>query len=699
MMKIILAAIILLKTSTGWSIEDVPCQPFDEFCESKKTFGELLENDNVMNNSEEILKKVLKSNDPRKGLARHLILRKYVEENRYNEALLLCNSFPPKDNELLSQSQCITSNFMSKRNLELFSQDISLLILRANQLNASTEILIRIYRGISTTFQESNFFFHSAKFAKDAIDLIQKDQSQGSWLEAADRSLKAKLATLYTNSIFGNKIHQEALDLYLTLRKIRGELLKGNISPADSAIERHRLEVETFNIGVLNLYHLKNYALASSEFSQLISNKLYGGDATIYLSIALALEGSFEQSKKILNDFTGRPIDPAVTDSMPCYIEIAKVLNKLKKFELRYCRAAMKKYFDDVNFLLENSDSLAIPPQDLLEIESWVSKHFRSTIKEDISIAYVKKTEEISTSLENAQIKIAFLKKEADQETLKFRIFSGISVILCLISGALVIALRSSSRANKQNRHAFVQMKKMIYPHQLQQIRSGRSLEETMPVTQKIGCVVAFDIVGSSKIKHVLVKEFLRSVFQRCYEEMAKGYEQHPPKARAFRIKEMGDGFLCSIGFPFEPLNKNIANEALDLAEIFSTILDEEARFLEMDNPPKCGIGIAIGPISGFYPDSGTKEYDLHGEGIIQATRYEAMRKTIFPDGQDASVIIIQEKVYESLSRVRRKEFSEIDLRQNGITVRDDPGAVKLYYKYLTSLGDKDSQPTQQQTA
>ena len=228
-----------------------------------------------------------------------------------------------------------------------------------------------------------------------------------------------------------------------------------------------------------------------------------------------------------MNDFIGRPIDPAVTDSMPCYIEIAKALNKLKKFELRYCRAAMKKYFDDVNFLLEISDSLAIPPKDIVEIESWVSKHFRSTIKEDISVAYVKKTEEISSSLENSQIKIAFLKKEADQEALKFRIFSGISIFLSLISGALFFALRSSSRANRQNRHAFIQMKKMIYPHQLQQIRGGKSLEETMPVTQKIGCVVAFDIVGSSKIKHVLVKDFLRSVFQRCYEEMAKGWHMY----------------------------------------------------------------------------------------------------------------------------------------------------------------------------
>jgi class 3 adenylate cyclase len=224
-------------------------------------------------------------------------------------------------------------------------------------------------------------------------------------------------------------------------------------------------------------------------------------------------------------------------------------------------------------------------------------------------------------------------------------------------------------------------LKKIIYLHQLLEIKNGKELESTMPTTSSQACVISFDIVGSSKIKHIKAKTFFRNVFARCNELMVEGYDGKKLKSKAYRIKEMGDGFLCSVGYPFESITDNPAIEAVVLSRSFARILKEESARLSIDI--LCGIGIASDTITGFYPEVGTKEYDLYGPGIILATRYEGMRKALFKDGLKQSVLIIQENVYESLSIELRSQFIEEDLQELGIVVRDDPSAIKIYYQFL----------------
>ncbi|HYX38805.1 MAG TPA: 7TM diverse intracellular signaling domain-containing protein [Oligoflexus sp.] len=235
----------------------------------------------------------------------------------------------------------------------------------------------------------------------------------------------------------------------------------------------------------------------------------------------------------------------------------------------------------------------------------------------------------------------------------------------------------------EKNAHAFSQMSKIVYPHQIESIKMGQSLEQTMPTGPGEACVINFDIIGSSKIQHVRAKDFLRNVFRRCNEVMLEGYDGKELKANAFRIKEMGDGFLCSVGYPFRSHSENIANDALALAFRFQEVLVEEAGILQSDNHICCGIGIALDTIAGFYPETGTKEYDLYGKAIILATRYEGMRKLIQQDHVHASIIIVQERVYQSFDREYRRQFIEIDLQKAGIVVRDDSAATRLYYKIL----------------
>lgn len=242
----------------------------------------------------------------------------------------------------------------------------------------------------------------------------------------------------------------------------------------------------------------------------------------------------------------------------------------------------------------------------------------------------------------------------------------------------------SELKVMRENEHAFEEMRKMVYPHQLEQIRRGDKLENSMPTHTAQACVLSFDIIGSSKIKHIKAKDFFRNVFARCNSTMNEGYDGVNLRARAYRIKEMGDGFLCSIGYPFAAVSDNPANDAVELAEAFAAILSEESSILQAPEPVTCGIGIAIDTLLGFYPESGTKEYDLFGRGLILATRYEGMRKCLFESEKGHSILIIQELVYHNLDADRQNGFNVIDINELGVVVRDDPEAVRVYYKFIT---------------
>jgi class 3 adenylate cyclase len=241
----------------------------------------------------------------------------------------------------------------------------------------------------------------------------------------------------------------------------------------------------------------------------------------------------------------------------------------------------------------------------------------------------------------------------------------------------------SELKAHFENMHAFRQMEKVFYPHQINQIRHGIELEQTMPTGSGEACVICFDIVGSSKINHEKTKDFLRNIFRRCNEAMDTGYDAQNLVASGFRIKEMGDGFICSVGYPFKSPTGSMARDALRLALSFNEIFDQEVRSFAYPEPLHCCVALAMDTISGFYPAGGTKSYDLFGRAIVLATRYEAMRKVMFADGLKSSVLITQERVYLSLDPRDRSTLTKYSLRDNNVSVRDDSAAEFVYYRKL----------------
>lgn len=232
--------------------------------------------------------------------------------------------------------------------------------------------------------------------------------------------------------------------------------------------------------------------------------------------------------------------------------------------------------------------------------------------------------------------------------------------------------------------HAFDQLKKIIYPHQLEQIMDGEQLEKTMPVGKDMAAVIAFDIVSSSQVDHDTIQDFLRQLFAQCHASMMKGYQPHSREAQAYRIKETGDGFLCSVGYPFRtPGHQSAPEVAVALAQEFVRIFYKVlARFPDLPRLTCC-CGIALDRVESFFPKEGVQVYDLYGRAIVLATRYEALRKEIKVFTAEASTIILQERVHQSLPESMRAQFELMNLAALGVKVRDDSEATTCFVQSI----------------
>ncbi len=263
----------------------------------------------------------------------------------------------------------------------------------------------------------------------------------------------------------------------------------------------------------------------------------------------------------------------------------------------------------------------------------------------------------------------------------------GLALEICFFSFAIGQKVRlSEQKALRESEHAFNQMKKVFYPHQIEQIKFGVELEKTMPTGKGRAAVINFDIIESSKIRQPEAKGFIESSIKSCVSIISENYDSEQMRSNGYRIKEVGDGFLCSVGYPFKvPHGTNTAECAVELALRFVSIFQKQVDQLLDHHPVFCSIGIATDWLEGYYPKVGTIEYDVYGRAIILATRYESLRRQLFTDGVPGHIVTIQEKVFASLPKNLQETFTEVDLHSAHLIVRDDLGASKLYYRVVKS--------------
>ncbi len=240
--------------------------------------------------------------------------------------------------------------------------------------------------------------------------------------------------------------------------------------------------------------------------------------------------------------------------------------------------------------------------------------------------------------------------------------------------------------------HLYNQLSKLVYPHQLAMIKAGEQLEETMPVEKNRAIVNVFDIQNSSDIKHEKTKSFLLDVFRAFSQICMMDYQHNPLRSRAFRLKETGDGFISAIGYPFLTEKPDaLADHAIETALIMLRAFNAEVKKFDYGQPIKASMGMAYNSVQGTFQSSGIKSYDLYGEALVQAYRYEEIRKhpriaeMIRSKANSLglahyNILIIQEVIYNSLSTHYRSLFECVDLQAHNFHVRQDINARFLYF-------------------
>lgn len=258
--------------------------------------------------------------------------------------------------------------------------------------------------------------------------------------------------------------------------------------------------------------------------------------------------------------------------------------------------------------------------------------------------------------------------------------------------------LKSTDADTRQ--HLYNQLSKLVYPHQLERIKLGDELENTMPLKEGKAIINVFDVQRSGEIRHERTQEFFLGIFQSFLQVCMKGYEHNPLRSRAFRLKETGDGFISAVGYPFLPIDSNsLADSAVSTALIMFETFNLEVKKFSYSRPIKGAMGLAYNSVQGTFQSGGIRSYDLFGDALIQAAKYEELRKQpvlwdIFCEHalerglEDFNILIVQEFVYNSLSPPYRDLFSEIDLADERLVGKDfqmmyDNEAKYIYFHIL----------------
>ncbi|MDA1371415.1 MAG: hypothetical protein O2971_11725 [Proteobacteria bacterium] len=248
--------------------------------------------------------------------------------------------------------------------------------------------------------------------------------------------------------------------------------------------------------------------------------------------------------------------------------------------------------------------------------------------------------------------------------------------------------------------HLYNQLSKLVYSHQLERIKLGDELENTMPLKEGKAIINVFDVQRSSEIRHEKTQDFFMGLFQSFLQICMKGYGHNPLRSRAFRLKETGDGFISSVGYPFLPVDsRSLADSAVSTALTMFEAFNREVEKFNYSRPIKGAMGLAYNSVQGTFQSGGIRSYDLFGEALIQASKYEELRKQpvlweIFTEKanemgmKDFNILIIQEVVYNSLSPAYRDLFIEIDLNDESLTGKNfqmmyDNDAKYIYYHLL----------------
>jgi class 3 adenylate cyclase len=253
--------------------------------------------------------------------------------------------------------------------------------------------------------------------------------------------------------------------------------------------------------------------------------------------------------------------------------------------------------------------------------------------------------------------------------------------IVFVLAAATLISIRYAYIFDMIS-HLSQELSKMVPIHVIERIQAGEQLESCMPVGEAEAVVLVFDIVGSSKLQSPEFRLALEACMGQLHERIHKGYNPDTLEACAYRLKEMGDGLICTVGFPYLlPEPKQMEEVAVELAEDLCLIFHRAMASYSPQQEIYCGIGLVKGKIEGFFPSSGPSIYDLRGYPIVLATRYEAMRNLVYKkNGRTGSVLFIHDNVYQKLLSRSKEKFQLWDTSIADQAIRDDKETKQAWF-------------------
>jgi hypothetical protein len=240
--------------------------------------------------------------------------------------------------------------------------------------------------------------------------------------------------------------------------------------------------------------------------------------------------------------------------------------------------------------------------------------------------------------------------------------------------------------------HSYEQLSKVFYPHQILQIRDGRTVEETMPVGEKDACILYFHIMDGAALMHEGYEDYVEEFMVRCRQLLMEHYDPLNFRCNAYMIREMGDGFLCSVGYPFHQTGRLKSESAVELAE--KLILEFNAMVASLDAPQNlhCSIGIVRGLVKSYFSRSGRIRDDLWGRSISMASVYGEVSSQLFASLGMApgNIIILHDAVFNSLPRDKRQSYEVISYQAAqgllGRFLEGDSLAFRIFNQDTVSL-------------
>ncbi|WP_324951300.1 hypothetical protein [Oligoflexus sp.] len=130
------------------------------------------------------------------------------------------------------------------------------------------------------------------------------------------------------------------------------------------------------------------------------------------------------------------------------------------------------------------------------------------------------------------------------------------------------------------------------------------------------------------------------------------------------------------------PNHERPSRLSLKLAQDFIHTFHENILKMDYHRTIHCSVAIASGELEGFFTRGFPIEYHLHGEPLIKADQINEISKQARKNGLlEGSTIVIQDRVYNSLSSEERPSFTAIEWTSRLTLQSDSNHSQKLYYQ------------------